>query len=353
MLTVDQFDALNALRTAGFTNQRKFAKSLGVSLGKANALLSQFAASGWIRKDHSLTRLGFSQLKPHKVDNAIIMAAGLSSRFAPLSYEKPKGLLKVKGEVLVERQIRQLQEVGIKDITVVVGYMKEKFRYLVDKFGVTIVENDDYHRYNNTSTLIRVLRKLKNTYICSSDNYFVRNVFEPYVYQAYYAATFFPGPANEWGVKSDKKGLITGISHYPIGMWCMMGHVYFDRAFSADFKFILKEEYKKDTTKKELWEAVYERNVKRLKMHVRKYEDGIIYEFDSLDDLRRFDGSFFENCGSRIIRRICGILGCKESEVVGIKVVSGDVDDLAFAFLCRKKSYVYHNATKTVEEMKT
>ena len=60
--------------------------------------------------------------------NAIIMAAGMSTRFAPLSYELPKGLLNVKGEVLIERQIRQLQEAGISDITVVVGYMKESLK---------------------------------------------------------------------------------------------------------------------------------------------------------------------------------------------------------------------------------
>lgn len=62
----------------------------------------------------------------HIVDNAIIMAAGLSSRFAPISYERPKALITVKGEVLIERQIRQLQEVGIKEIIIVVGYKKEQ-----------------------------------------------------------------------------------------------------------------------------------------------------------------------------------------------------------------------------------
>ena len=41
--------------------------------------------------------------------NAVIMAAGMSTRFAPLSYEKPKGLWKVKGEILIEREIRQLK----------------------------------------------------------------------------------------------------------------------------------------------------------------------------------------------------------------------------------------------------
>jgi len=48
------------------------------------------------------------------------MAAGTASRFVPLSQEHPKGLLEVKGEILIERQIRQLHEAGITDISVVV-----------------------------------------------------------------------------------------------------------------------------------------------------------------------------------------------------------------------------------------
>ena len=73
--------------------------------------------------------------KQFKVDNAIILAAGMSSRFTPLSFERPKGLAVVKGERLIERQIRQLTEAGIEEIIVVVGNMKEKFEYLVDKYS--------------------------------------------------------------------------------------------------------------------------------------------------------------------------------------------------------------------------
>ena len=65
----------------------------------------------------------------YKVDNAIIMAAGTSSRFVPLSYELPKALITVKGEVLIERQIRQLKEAGINEIVVVTGYKKELFYF--------------------------------------------------------------------------------------------------------------------------------------------------------------------------------------------------------------------------------
>ena len=75
------------------------------------------------------------------VDNAIIMAAGLSSRFAPLSYETPKGLIEVKNEVLIERQVNQLHSAGINEIYVITGYMAEKFQYLVDKLSVKLIHN--------------------------------------------------------------------------------------------------------------------------------------------------------------------------------------------------------------------
>ena len=65
-----------------------------------------------------------------KVDNAVILAAGLGQRFAPLSFEKHKALAIVRGEVLIERQIRQLIEAGIPDIYLVVGYKAEQFDYL-------------------------------------------------------------------------------------------------------------------------------------------------------------------------------------------------------------------------------
>ena len=54
-----------------------------------------------------ITSRGIEALAPYRVENAIIMAAGFSSRFAPLSYETPKGLLNVRGEIMIERQIRQ------------------------------------------------------------------------------------------------------------------------------------------------------------------------------------------------------------------------------------------------------
>ena len=78
------------------------------------------------------------------IDNAVIMAAGTSSRFAPLSYEKPKALIEVKGEILIERQIKQIYEAGIDEVFVITGYMADKFEYLTKKHGVRIIHNPYY-----------------------------------------------------------------------------------------------------------------------------------------------------------------------------------------------------------------
>ena len=97
--------------------------------------------------------------------NAIILAAGKSSKFAPFTYEKPKGLFCVKGEILIERQIEQLQNAGIKDIYIVVGYMKEKFFYLEEKYGVRLIVNNAFAEKGNLYSLYVAREYLADTYI--------------------------------------------------------------------------------------------------------------------------------------------------------------------------------------------
>lgn len=304
---------------------------------------SEFDILNEKRVGGSISADELEQLKPYKVDNAVIMAAGMSSRFAPLSYEKPKGLLNVKGEILIERQIRQLKEAGITNITVVVGYMKEKFFYLDDKFGVKIVVNEDYYRYNNTSTLIRVLDKLANTYICSSDNYFVDNVFEPYVYRGYYSAVYADGETDEYCLSFDNDGRINGVSVGGSDSWYMLGHVYYDRKFSDKFKAILEREYEKADTKEHLWEDLYMKHIDELDLYVRKYDAGKVLEFDSLDELRAFDEEYINNADSAILKNICNILHCEMKHIVNIKAIKAGLTNTSFQFEVDGKGYVYRH----------
>ena len=130
-----EFDILRYLcENHGVQTQRIISEETNYSLGNVNGVLSAFHQAGLINDVYQVTEKGYNLMKPYRVKNAIILAAGMSTRFIPVSYELPKGLISVKGEVMIEREIRQLQEAGIQEIVVVVGYMMEKFFYLRDKY---------------------------------------------------------------------------------------------------------------------------------------------------------------------------------------------------------------------------
>lgn len=270
----------------------------------------------------------------------------MSTRFAPLSYETPKGLLKVKGEVLIERQICQLIESGISDITVVVGYMADKFMYLKEKYAVDIVLNEDFNRYNNVSSIIRVLDRLDDTYLCSSDNYFPDNVFDEIPVQSYYSALYCEGNTGEYCLSLDENDNIINVSVGGSDSWYMVGHAFFNKEFSRKFKEIMIKEYDRGETRQGYWEDVYLRYIDELPlMKVRRYKSHEIEEFDSLDELRLFDEEYINNTGCTIFHNICGVLKCEEKDIVDISVLKNGMTNSSFAFRCVKdgRRYVYRH----------
>ena len=140
-------------------------------LGLVNQLVKECLALHYIEvmddNHYQVTEDGMKFMEPFKVDGAVIIAAGFGSRFVPLTFETPKGLLEVFGERMIERQIRQLHEVGIHNITIVVGYLKEKFEYLIDKYDVKLLYNPEYSNKNTLTTVYRARKVLegKNMYL--------------------------------------------------------------------------------------------------------------------------------------------------------------------------------------------
>lgn len=271
------------------------------------------------------------------------MAAGTSSRFVPLSVERPKGLLEVKGEVLIERQIRQLQEAGVSDITIVTGYKAAMFDYLRAEYGVEAVYNEDYDRYNNTSSVIRVIDRLSNTFICCSDHYFKNNVFLDPANESYYAARYAKGTTGEYCLSCDDKDFITGVSIGGNDAWYMAGHVFFNDQFSVRFRDIMTKEYAKESVRNGYWEDVYINHIKDLPMMIRRYSDEDIFEFDTLDELRLFDESYVDDTRSKIVKQICRHLSCKDSDLYGFQKIKHEGDYLLFSFCFKDKKYKYDN----------
>lgn len=285
-----------------------------------------------------------------RVDNAIIMAAGTASRFAPISYEKPKALITVKGEVLIERQIRQLKEAGIHEIIVVTGYKAEQFEYLRKKLGVTLVHNPEYLTKNNHSSIYAVKDYLKNSYICSSDNYFLQNPFENEVENSFYSCVFAKGKTQEWCI-SEKNGWIENVVVGGEDSWVMLGHVFWSKSFSEKFISILEEEYNRPETANKLWETIYIEHITELPLSIRKYPDDYIFEFDTLDELREFDLTYWNNSGSNILKKCADALGIEEKDLTQIKAFK-DKDNAAAGFsFFAGRNYKYYYKTNQMEEI--
>ncbi len=326
----------------GKITQRMISEEIGISPESVNEMVTQLIGEKQITEDYEITETGIEALKPFEVENAIILAAGMSTRFAPFSYEKPKGLTVVKGEVLIERQIIQLQTAGVKEIIVVLGHMMEKFLYLMDQYGVKVVINNEY-RYKNTHSSIYFARDyLKNTYICCADNYYTKNVFHKYEYHALYSTLYMSGIwRGERGVFCEEDGLIINTRRPAVDQWGMNGYAYFDREFSRNFGPILEEIYNKPGTNDLYWEQVYAEHIDRLHLYEVRYTDDVILEFDSLSELEAFDPEYIKYNDLQLLRNICSALRCSAADIYGIKPVAKGFTNKSFRFCCRGKKYIY------------
>ena len=106
----------------------------------------------------------------NKVERAIIMAAGIGKRMQPLTFETPKPLIEVNGTRMIDTVIDALHKNKITEIYIVVGYLKEKFEVLHQKYeGLTLIENPYFDTCNNISSLYVAREHIKNAIILDGD----------------------------------------------------------------------------------------------------------------------------------------------------------------------------------------
>ena len=275
-----------------------------------------------------------------KIENAIIIAAGASSRFAPLSYERHKALTIVRGEVLIERLIAQLRSAGINDIYIVSGYKAEQFEYLREKCGVVLIPNAEYLYRNNNSSIWAARDVLGNSLILASDLFFAENPFAAEAEDSWYAAEYAEGQTKEWCLSIDGEGYIDSVTIGGENAWYMTDHAFWSAEFSRKFLQILEAEWQESAGK--LWETIFAEHLDVLKMRVKKYSLHTVFEFDSLDALREFDDSYRADSRSEIMRSIAQELISSEGDIINLRPVMGSgAEATGFTFDCGGHSYEY------------
>lgn len=353
MLTHLQFDVLRALSCYQVSTQREVAKLVNISLGSANKAIHDLRHDGLLVDGLTVSEEGRKSLEPYRVKNAVILAAGIGRRLAPLSFERPKALFKVRGEVLIERLIGQLKEAGVNDIYIVVGPMKESFYYLEETQGVHLVDNPEYAFRNNHASLFAARDYLGGSYVCSSDQYYSENVFSPYEYRSNCLVSMTSGDSLDvkLGFELGTNDLIVGANKEDGLAWRMNGPAYFDESFARDYLRFLSDEYDLPETEGKLWETVYIDHASELKMYARKVDESLIHEFCYLGDLCAFDTDFMENVDSAILDNICKTLCCKREDVTDVEPLNSGLTNLSVLFSCKGARYVYRHPGAGTDEI--
>ena len=227
---------------------------------------------------------------------AVIIAAGQGKRLRPLTLSVPKSLVPVNGVPIVESAIRGLRANGITEIYIAVGYKKEQFAYLPEKYpGLTLVENPYFETANNISSVYVARAHLADAFILEAD-LLVQNpgVFDPRTERSGYLAFPGRGDGGEWGLTVEN-GVVTGCdpgeggpgTHQLIGVSRWLAEDGRRLARLAEKEFM--EKSNGDIYWDNLPLLLYP---DRFTLDVREIAPGDVTEIDNFHDLAALDSSY-------------------------------------------------------------
>ena len=343
-MNVYESEIMNILCKEPFVNQRILAETTGHSIGSVNKSLRQLAQDGYLDNNMQLTDKARQEIRVKAPRNAIILAAGFGMRMVPINTSTPKALLEVNGEILIERTIRQLHEVGITNITVVVGFMKEQFEYLIDEYGVDLAVNSEYATRNNLHSLAYVAGRIDNSYIIPCDIWCAVNPYsrtEPY---SWYMVS--DKMDEDSTVRVNRKRELVTIPEKEAGN-AMIGITYLTGREAAVVRENLRKMDTDEDFDDEFWErALYGGGsaapvIQKDRMILRaKIVSGQDYvEINTYEQLRELD-SGSNHLQSDAIHTICEALGCSVSDITDISVLKKGMTNRSFLFSVKGVKYI-------------
>ena len=326
-------DILNILAGGTFSGQRELAEESGYSLGVVNRCLRSLTETGYVRADGTLTPNGQALLAENRPQRAVILAAGFGMRMVPINTETPKGLLQVHGERLIDRLIRQLHRALIRDIRVVVGFLKEQYEYLIDEFGVELVVNPDYARKNNLHSVDRVRSALSDCYVVPCDLYCTENPFRTHEFYSWYMVSEAPAPDST--VRVNRKQALIPVSENGNRMIGICYLTADDGRKVSEKVHALCLDSRMDGA---FWEEALYAEGKMLPA-ARVVPEGQVVEINTYEQLRELDGDS-DQLQNDAIGTICRVFDASPRDITHITVLKKGMTNRSFLFTCRGKQYI-------------
>ena len=277
--------------------QRQIADGVTLSLGTTNKIINEFQEDDVISingdKSISITDLGFKLLEPYKVRKAIIIAAGFGSRMAPVTLDTPKPLVKVNGVRIIDTLLDALYAKDIKNITIVVGYKKEQFKQLLDKYPtLKFIENPIYNESNNISSVYAARDIIDRCYICEAD-LIVSNpkVITKYQYCSNYLGAYV-SETDDWCFFK-KKGYIDRVAIGGENCWHMIGISYWNEEDSKKLREDVIKVFNSRGGKEKYWDNVPLTVCRKdFKIEVRDCKKSNVTEIDNYSELVIIDPTY-------------------------------------------------------------
>ena len=328
-------DILNNLIKEPFINQRILAAQTGYSLGIVNRSIKELISEGYLDEEIRPTEKALREAKEKAPKNAIILAAGFGMRMVPINTETPKGLLEIKGERLIERTIRQLHEVGITEIYVVVGFMKEQYEYLIDEYGVDLIVAPDYATKNNLHSLKTAADHLSNSYIIPCDIWCEKNPYSRNELYSWYMVSDLVD--DDSTVRVNRKQELV-VQKEQAGGNAMIGICYLLEAEAEIVRERLEELGRDSRYDGAFWEeTLYQKD--RMIVTARVVHAADAVEINTYEQLREID-SDSSQLQNDAIQVICQALGARPDEVTNITLLKKGMTNRSFLFSCKDKKYI-------------
>lgn len=328
-------DIIKNLFSKLYINQRMLSEELGYSLGSINQAIKSLILQGYIDESITLTSKSYEELEERKPKRAIILAAGFGMRMVPINTETSKGLIEVNGEILIERMIRQLHDVGIKEIYVIVGFMKEQYEYLIDEFGVKLIVNPQYAVKNNLYSLKLADDYLENAYIIPCDIWCNKNPFSKYELYSWYMVSDLVDDDSD--VRVNRKRELVLVKKF-LGGNSMVGICYLVKEDAEIVRQKIDELSQNHHFDDAFWEeALYEKD--RMIVSAKVVHSLDVVEINTYEQLREVDGNS-NQLKTDAIDIICKALKVKENEIKNITVLKKGMTNRSFLFECKSKKYI-------------
>ena len=334
-MKIQEWNIMNTLLQEPFVNQRLLAEQSGHSVGVVNRSLHTLTEEGYLDENMELTMQARKEIEQKKPKNAIILAAGYGMRMVPINLETPKGLLMVNGEPLIERLIKQLHEAEIHDIAVVVGFMKEKYEYLIDEYGVDLVVNTDYASKNNLHSMKLVAERLSNTYVVPCDIWCECNPFSKHEFYSWYMVSELVDDDSTVRVNR-KMELVTVPSEN--GGNAMIGIAYLQGQDAELARENIIELSKNTRNDESFWEeALYTKD--RMFISAKVVRSDAVVEINTYEQLRELDNKSSQ-LKSDAIDTAARVLAVAPAQITDIAVLKKGMTNRSFMFKSGDAKYI-------------